>query len=270
MSTARWENLPTLVTGASSGLGAEFARQLAQRRCPLMITARRRERLEDMVPALLESGAPRVEVVAADLAKPEAATDLQQAAADRGFPVAGLINNAGLGYYGLEAECPAGRRRAIRDVNIAALQELTMTFLPGIRQAPRGLILNVASIAAFMPLPDIATYAASKAFVTHWSLALERELRESGANILVHTLCPGPTVSEFMKVAANDAQVEAPGRMPVERCIHLCLEAVDDGRILSVPGPRNRLISLLPRLLPARLQTFLARKGTSRPAAKFD
>jgi len=173
-----------------------------------------------------------------------------------------------VGAVGDFAELDLEAQRSLLRLNAEAVTVLCHVFL---RQAEAGdVLMNVSSVVAFVPQPAQPLYCASKAFVTSWSLAFERELRESGANILVHALCPGPTVSEFMSVATNDTLAEARDRMPVERCVRLCLEAVDAGRLLSIPGPLNRFYSLLPRLLPVRLQTFLARKGTHRPPAKFD
>ncbi|MGE4158973.1 MAG: SDR family NAD(P)-dependent oxidoreductase [Planctomycetota bacterium] len=265
--TQPWKSLPTLVTGASAGLGAEFARELARRQCPLAITARRLDRLESLRLELQKLGAPRVEVIVADLKEPGAAHGLKRTLESLNFIPAGLVNNAGLGYYKFFADSPLSKVREMVDVNITALLELTHELLPLIKTHPRGLVLNVSSIASFVPLPHLATYSASKAFVTNFSAALSRELQ--GSNILVHTLCPGPTESEFMQVAANDPSVSAPGRMTAEVVIKGCLCAIDKGRRLYISGRKNYVLSLIPRILPLWVVSWLAlhAKG-ARPSAR--
>jgi short-subunit dehydrogenase len=267
-ATCSWTHRGTLVTGASSGIGAEFARQLARRACPLVITARRQERLENLKTELLNLGSPEVLVVSQDLTIAQGPENLIQRIREARFPLAGVVNNAGLGWYGPQAAMPELREEAILQVNLHSLVRLTRYALPLIEKEPRGLVLNVSSIASFMPLPSIALYAASKAFVTSWTLSVSREWKQSHPHILLHALCPGPTVSEFMQVAANDPGAHDRNRMSVSRVVRDCLKAVDRGQNLSIPGFKNKIISLAPRFLPLSFQTWLAGKIKLRSQAK--
>lgn len=266
LKTTKWQPWfakATLVTGASSGLGAEFARQLAKRKCPLLITARREELLKKLKDELLELGSPRVEWLQADLNKTGAATFLRQHAQNISFEVEGLVNNAGLGHYSYFEDHSPERLSSMLQVNIIALTELCHEFLPQIQKANQGLILNVSSIASFTPLPRIAIYSATKAFVTNFSAGLNQELKDS--NILSHAFCPGPTVSEFMAVAANDPHTVAPGRMNTSKAINICLAAVDHKKNICIPGIKNKLTSHITRLLPLSLMAKLADKYNDRP-----
>jgi short-subunit dehydrogenase len=185
----------TLITGASAGLGAEFARQCAARGDELVLVARRRERLEALA-AQIGGG----EVITADLAAPGAAEQLMRDVEARGLAVSTLINNAGFGLTGRFAGLPLDRQREMIDLNIGALVELTHLVLPGMIERGAGAILNVASTAAFQPGPGFAVYFATKSFVLSFTEALHQELKRT--NIKVSALCPGPTRTEFGAVAA--------------------------------------------------------------------
>jgi short-subunit dehydrogenase len=183
-----------LITGASAGLGTDFARQLSATGARLVLVARRKERLEALAAELGNARA-----VALDLGEPSAAGRLMADLAGHGEHVDCLVNNAGFGLKGRFDELDGVRQRQIIDLNCGALTELAHAVLPGMRERRRGGILNVASTAAFQPGPGMAVYFASKAFVLSFSEALHEELKDAG--IHVSALCPGPTATEFGGVA---------------------------------------------------------------------
>ncbi len=184
----------TLITGASAGLGVDFARQLAARGERLVLVARRQERLD-----ALSSELGTARAVAVDLGEAGAAGWLMDNLAMHGETVTCLVNNAGFGLAGRFAECNGTRQRSMIDVNCGALTELAHAVLPAMIAAKSGAILNVASTAAFQPGPGMAVYFATKAFVLSFSEALHEEVR--GYGVKVTALCPGPTATEFGDVA---------------------------------------------------------------------
>src|SRR5205823_2463767 len=183
-----------LVTGASAGLGVEFARQLSKRGHRLVLAARRKERLEELARELSNARA-----VAIDLSKANAAAKLLADVESAGEHVDVLINNAGFGLIGRFAELDAKRQRQMIDLNAGALTDLCRAVAPGMIERKSGAILNVASTAAFQPGPKMAVYFATKAFVLSLSEALHEELKTHGINVTC--LCPGPTRTEFGEVA---------------------------------------------------------------------
>jgi short-subunit dehydrogenase len=236
----------TLITGASAGLGAEFARQCAGRGEALVLLARRRERLE----ALKAELGGDITVFAADLSLPGAPTDLLMQMQAAGLDIACLINNAGFGLAGrLEAQ-PPERLGEMIDLNVRALTELSRAVLPGMRARGRGAILNVASTAAFQPGPHMAVYYATKAYVLSFTEALHQELKGSG--IKVSALCPGPVATEFFDVAnvqglLRRLAADAPG------VVRLGLRGLDRNQAVVVPGIRNKALAQGHRVLPRGL-----------------
>ena len=189
----------TLITGASAGLGAEFARQCAARGEALALVARRRDRLE----ALAAELGGDVHVFAADLRREGAAASLIAELEAEGLGVDTLINNAGFGLAGKFADRPLARQSEMIDLNVRTLVELCHLVLPAMRARGTGAICNVASTAAFQPGPNMAVYYATKAFVLSFTEALHHELKGSG--ISVSALCPGPTATEFGEVAGSNS-----------------------------------------------------------------
>ncbi len=185
----------TLITGASAGLGAEFARACVRRGEEVVLVARRRDRLE----ALAAEFEGQAHVLAADLADPGAPARLIADVERLGLQVGTLINNAGFGLNGRFATLPLERQVEMIDLNVRALTELTARVLPQMRARRAGAILNTASTAAFQSGPGMAVYFATKAFVLSFSEALHQELKGSG--IRVSALCPGPVATEFAQVA---------------------------------------------------------------------
>jgi short-subunit dehydrogenase len=236
--------LVTLITGASAGLGAEFARQCAKRGEPLALAARRRERME----ALGTQLGGEVHIFEADLAKEGAAASLIAELEAEGLAVGTLINNAGFGLGGAFADRPLSRLSEMIDLNVRALTELCHLVLPGMRARGAGAILNVASTAAFQPGPNMAVYYATKAYVLSFTEALHHELKGSG--IRVSALCPGPTHSEFSDVADSHSPTLEKMKMPAAPVVALGLDGLDRNKAVVIPGFKNKVGAQMSRLLP--------------------
>ena len=234
----------TLVTGASAGLGAEFARQCARRGEPLALAARRRDRME----ALAAELGGEVHIFEADLAKAGSAASLIAELEAEGLSVGTLINNAGFGLGGTFADRPLGRLSEMIDLNVRALTELCHLVLPAMRERGRGAILNVASTAAFQPGPNMAVYYASKAYVLSFTEALHHELKGSG--IKVSALCPGPTESEFSDVADSHSPTLERMKVPAAGVVTAGLEGLDRNKAVVIPGLKNKIGAQMSRLLP--------------------
>jgi short-subunit dehydrogenase len=246
----------TLVTGASAGIGAEFARLLAAEGRNLLIAARRADRLEALAQELRTAHGVRVEIAPLDLAEPTAPQALYEKAAMLGLDIDLLINNAGFGLRGAFADLPLDRQVAIAEVNVTAVTRLTGLFLPAMLRRRRGGIINVASIAAFLPGPYMGVYYASKAYVLSFSVALSYEARRSG--VVVTALCPGPTRSEFADVAgfAFPKRFER-SIMTSREVARLGLAGHRAGKRVVITGTGNKLVALGSRLLPRGLLTRL-------------
>ncbi len=242
-----------LITGASSGLGAEFARQLAPHADTLILVARRMDRLETLKAEIARPGL-EVHCLAADLADPMAITGMLDQLATTGLQVTFLINNAGLGDHGLFEESDQKRVSSMLEVNITALTSLTHALVPSMIAAGHGAILNVSSIVSRMPFPKMAVYAATKAYVTSFSEALRAELRGTGVSVTV--LCPGPVNTEFYSVAeraSSDGSLESPGffKVSAQQVAREGLEAVVRDRARVIPGMLVWLVMTLATLVPA-------------------
>ena len=242
-----------MITGASAGIGREFARQLADRAGALVLVARRQERLEALRAELTTKNPNlNVDCRAVDLANAEAVAGLCEWLAEQNIAVDFLINNAGLGDRGSFATVEPERLREMLAVNVVALTNLTRSVLPGMIARKRGGILNVSSTAGFLPIRKLAVYAASKAYVTSFSEALGGEVRKAG--IAVTALCPGPVDTEFNQVAqrAGKRDQHSPGFMhvPVEEVARAGLRAIERGKPVVVPGLVMKIAMLLVRLTP--------------------
>lgn len=238
-----FEGCTALVTGASAGLGAEFARQLAPVAHTLVLVARRNDRLEALRAEFAEKF-PQLSVFiyAVDLADEAARGNFVKWLHDHDIRIDFLINNAGLGDHGPFESSDWKQVRAMLDVNIGALTHLTHLLLPMLRSAGRAAILNVSSVASFFPLPDMAVYAATKAYVTSFSEALRIELR--GTGISVTAVCPGPVPTEFFGIATRPGdEHNAPHyetmpafRVEAAEAVRTALEAVAGDRARVIPG----------------------------------
>jgi len=246
-----------LVTGASAGLGEEFALQLAPRVSKLVLVARREERLQQLADTLRERHPHcAVAVIAADLSKHHERESLVSALADTGFLPDLLVNNAGLGDYGEIVSAAWPRIEAMLRVNIEALTHLTHALVPHMIENRRGAVMNVSSIAGLLPLPDAGVYAATKAYVSSFSEALRIELRRFG--IPVVAVCPGPVKTEFNTVARRSP--EDPGmpsppwfRVPREQVVAESLAALANDRPRVFPGLKTALVAALMAGLPLLL-----------------
>ena len=234
----------TLVTGASSGLGEEFARICAARGERLVLVARRRERLEALA---AELGNARV--VVADLSEDCAVRDVLADIDAAGERVECLINNAGFGLVGRFSDLDCAQQRDMIDLNCGALTELAHGVLPSMKAQGSGRILNVASVAGFQPGPGMAVYFATKAYVLSFSDALHEEVRRHG--IRVSCLCPGPTSTEFGDVAGFGGNKTVESMAMDARTVAVAgIDALDQGKAVEVPGFTNKLSANSSRFLP--------------------
>ena len=244
-----------LITGASSGIGLELARCFAADKSNLILVARTRAALENLADELRDEHNISVHVLCADLVKTESPAQIFYELKGRGITVDVLVNNAGFGLHGSFVNLPLRRQLEMIQVNIAALVELTGLFLPGMIKRNGGGILNVGSVAGFVPGPQMAVYYATKAFVMSFSEALHEELRPT--EVAVTDLCPGPTESNFSQVARShhvrEAQAKKMSAVEVARIGHADFRR---GKMFSVPGASNKFMSIAPRLLP---RTFVRR-----------
>ena len=234
----------TLITGASAGLGAEFARQCAKRGEPLALAARRRDRME----ALAREIGGEIHIFAADLAKAGAAASLIAEIEAEGLSVGTLINNAGFGLAGKFMDRPLAKLSEIVDLNVRTLTELCHLVLPAMLARGEGAILNVASTAAFQPGPNMAVYYASKAYVLSFTEALHHELK--GSAIKVSALCPGPTHSEFSDVADSHSPALERMKMPAAPVVAAGLDGLDRNKAVVIPGFKNKVGAQASRFLP--------------------
>jgi hypothetical protein len=237
----------TLITGASAGLGAEFARQCAARGDELILVARRRDRLEALAGVL----GGRAHVVAADLAAAGAAPRLMEEIAALGLTVETLVNNAGFGLVGRFAALPLDRQRGMIDLNIAALTELAHLALPAMLERRRGFLLNLASTAAFQAGPGFGVYFATKAYVLSFTEALHQELKGSGVH--VSALCPGPTATEFGEVAGVSSQSFTKFSADAAAVVRSGLAGLARNKAVIVPGAMNKVSVQSGRVIPRAL-----------------
>lgn len=244
-----------LVTGASMGIGEAFAREVRKRGAKVILVARSEAKLEALAAELGEA-----QVIAADLALPGAPLRLFEAVVARGLSVDVLVNNAGFGVHGAFTAVDRALHREQIDLNIGALVELTHLFLPMI-EARRGGVIHVGSLAGFQPVPYMAVYAASKAFVRSFSAALWAEYRPRGVRILA--LCPGATETPFFDRAGD---VPGSGNRATPRDVVLAgLEAFDAGRAVVVEGKTNKVAAFVNRFLSHELAaSMVARLNPKR------
>jgi len=246
-----------LVTGASSGIGTEMARQLASRGHGVTLVARRADRLEALAAELAEKHKITATAIPCDLGDPIARAELIEGLR-AGPALAGLCNNAGYGINGRFAANDDDRERQMVELNVVALHDLTLRVLPGMIERGTGAILNVASTAAFQPLPGFATYAATKAFVLSFSESLSTEL--SGTGVSCSALCPGPVKTEFAAVAGSTMSESLPdfAMVTAEEVARQAIDAMESGSRTAIPGVANQIQALLGRLAPRSLVLPLA------------
>lgn len=244
-----------LITGASSGIGDIFARALANQKQNLILTARRRERLDALASELKQAHGIEVEVITADLVAADGYRQIAEHVNHHGWALSGLINNAGFGDRGHFSDLALDRQLNMIQVNISALVALTWTLIPNLKQTTNSFIINVASVAAFQAGPDMAVYYASKAFVLSFSEALTEELKRDG--ISVSALCPGPTKTEFFAEAnLQDAKFFTLFGMSAESVVNSALAG--RRRAIVIPGIMNKLMVWLGKLSPRIINRKLA------------
>jgi len=250
-----------LVTGASSGLGAEFARQLAAAGCDLYLVARREDRLRQLADELRAGHGVAVETGALDLAEPGAAARLHAATERAGAVIDVLINNAGVGVFGpFLQQDPAALTRMLR-LDVVALADLTRLYVPAMVARGQGFVLQVGSLAGYQPVPGYAAYAAAKSFVLQLGEALSYELRGSGVRSTV--LCPGTTDTPFFEASGQRGRLSRTQQklmMAPRDVARAGLVALVRGRPSVVPGLANRLSACLVRFLPRRLAAAAAHR----------
>lgn len=247
--------IATLITGASSGIGEEFARQLASDNRNLVLVARSKDKLERLAAELSQAHNIQAFALAFDLSKPEAARALFEETTQLDLEIELLINNAGFGSLGAFDSFEAARDDEMIELNIKTLVALTHYFVRPMKARRRGAIINVASTAAFQPVPLMTTYAATKAFVLSFSIALADEMRPF--NVRVLALCPGATLTNFFDAAQGKRPplrlVETPAQV-----VHNALRALDAGRTSVVSGWVNFLVAQSSRLLPRAVVARIA------------
>lgn len=244
----------TLITGASSGIGKVFAERFARERHDLVIVARRQAELEALAERLRAAHGVQVHVIPQDLSVPRAARMLFEEVERRGLEVDGLINNAGSGVNGPQAEIDPETLERMLTVNVTVLTSLTRLFLPGMIRRGGGTVVNVASMAAFLSIPYFAAYAASKAYVVSFSEAIAEEVRPHGIKVVA--LCPGPTQTEFMDLAGVQTKdLKFVSFMAPEGVVEAGMQAIRRGDVVRVAGTLNTLFVRSMIFMPRHLVT---------------
>jgi short-subunit dehydrogenase len=249
---------PALITGASSGIGLEFAKLLAAAGHDLVLVARRKPELEALAATLERELGTRCHIVVTDLAQPGAATKLARSIEDAGIELEILINNAGFGVYGMFTTTDLQAELDMIQVNIVALTELSKLVIPGMVARGRGRVLNVASTAAFQPGPLMAVYYASKAYVLSLSEALAVELEGTGVSVIA--FCPGPTESGFQAAAGIGKSKLAGGLPSSAEVAAIGMRALERGTTVAIAGTRNWWLVQSVRLLPRKWVARLVRR----------
>jgi len=248
-----------LITGASSGIGYEFARICAREKYNLVLVARREDKLKNIKQEIERDFGVQVKLSIKDLAQPEAAHEICTQLTHENITIDILINSAGFGNYGLFTNTDLDEELSMVQVNISAVTTLTKLFAKDMVKRGSGKILNVASTAAFQPGPLMAVYYATKAYVLSFTEALANEL--SGTGVTITALCPGPTASEFQTVAKiNDSKLFT-SNIPTSGAVaEYGYQALMKGKTIAVYGTKNKIGAFLVRFAPRRFVTNMVRK----------
>jgi short-subunit dehydrogenase len=251
-----------VITGASAGIGVALARVFARNGHALALVARREDRLRALADEIAATGAPKPIVIVADLAAPGAARAIGEALAAEGAEPQFMVNNAGFGMVGLASARDRDEQLAMIDVNVRALTALSLAFIDSLERH-RGGLLNIGSMAGFLPGPGMAVYYASKAYVLSFSEALHSELKSRGVRVTV--LCPGPVPTEFAARAGLSSGL-APGLLTqsAERVAEAGYRGLMRGDRMVVPGLANKLVTILIRIVPRRLLLRMVDSRQSR------
>ncbi|ARU59047.1 oxidoreductase, short chain dehydrogenase/reductase family [Oleiphilus messinensis] len=249
----------TLITGASSGIGKEFAKQLAAAGHNLILVARNQAALEAQAEEARSRFGVQAEVIVSDLAQPGAAEKLASELQKRSLSVDWLVNNAGFGDRGRFEALGLQRQSDMIQVNVNALVELTHVMLPKIKQSANGAVINVASTAAFQAGPNMAVYYATKAFVLSFSEALHEELKADGVSVVC--LCPGATETGFIQEAnMGDTLLFRAGAMHVTPVVSKAIDAVAKNKTIVIPGVKNKLGAWSSHVVPRAATRKIAAK----------
>lgn len=249
----------TLITGASGGIGEAFARRLAKEGHNLVLVARSEDKLREVRDELQDKHKITAHYIAVDLIGFEADKQLFDETEKNGIEVDWLINNAGFGSMGDFAKLDLERELQMIDLNISALLALTHRYLQKMRERKSGTIINVSSAAGFQPIPFMATYAATKAFVTSFSEAIAEENRPFGIQVLA--LCPGSTETNFHEAAGMDRALGVKGQETAEDVVETAMKAVGSGRSKIVSGWTNWIVATATNFVPNSLITRAMGKG---------
>ncbi len=258
----RW----ALVTGASSGIGAEFARRLAALGMHLVITARRGQLLKELADDLYTRHGTKCEVIVGDLSDPEQPGRLVAQIAAQGIEIELLVNDAGFGIAGDFEAADGDRVKQMLRLNVGAVTELTYRLLPGMLERGHGAVINVSSAAAFQPVAYMGAYSATKSYVLHFSEALWAEVR--GRGVTVMALCPGITRTSFFDVAGVPAWLKKHSSQSPEQVVRAALKGLAKGRQYYVSGWGNYLLSLAVRLASRRTVVLGSTKYFRSPPKK--
>ncbi len=251
------KNTWSLITGASSGFGVDFAHLLAARGSHLVLVARRTEPMQALAAELIKQHGIRVEVIGMDLSRPGVGRELKDLLDAKGIAIDTLINNAGYGLFGEFTEQPLERTLDMLQLNMLSLTELTHAFATGMKQRGRGRILLIASIGAYQATPTYAAYSASKSYVLLFGEALHEELKGHGVTVTV--LSPGITATNFLTVSGQKPTLYQRLVMMQSRPVaQIGLKALDRGRAAIVPGWLNAVTAWSNRLMPRFLQRIVA------------
>jgi len=246
-----------LITGSSGGIGEEFAVQLAQRGANLVLVARRADKLEELRDRLVaKHPGIVVDVITADLAVPGSGAELESKVRELGRTVDVLVNNAGVGLHGKFVEQAPEPNAAQIQLNCGTLVDLTARFLPSMTERRHGVVLNVASTAAFQPTPGMAVYGATKAFVLSFTEALWQDCRGTGVKVL--TLCPGATETEFFARTGDEFLTD--GRQTSKQVVDTALAALDKSSPTVVSGLRNNILASGYRVTPRKLMLAVSER----------
>lgn len=257
----RYGGKTALITGASSGIGRAFAEALAARQMDLVLVARSQERLHTLATRLSDQYAIHAEIIAADLSQEYAAQALLHEVERRGLGIDLLVNNAGFALNGsFDTLAPARDHQQVM-LDVTAVVDLAHAFVPSLLVRGEGAIINTASTAGFQPVPYMAVYGASKAFVLSFSQALSEEYRGRGLRVLA--LCPGATETAFFDTAGEAASFGR--RRTPEQVVETGLRALEHGRSVVIDGRANALLAQMPRLLPRRLVARIAGQSVRPP-----
>ncbi|MCR8657495.1 SDR family NAD(P)-dependent oxidoreductase [Paenibacillus endoradicis] len=243
-----------LITGASSGIGEAFAREFAAKGSHLILVARSEDKLIALAEQLQREFCIQAHILVSDLSREDSAIKLYQQCVERGLKVDILINNAGFATHGLFEQLSGSRQHEEIMLNVSAVVNLTHLFLPEMLNRKSGLVINVASTAAFQPLPNMAVYGATKAFVLSFTQALWEENRKRGVQFFA--LCPGSTETEFFNVVGAD-EASVGKRDTPENVVKVALRSIQAGKVFAIPGFKNYISAQMSRVFTRKQMLFI-------------